>query len=388
MKGISFKIATLLVLCISLIASQTTVFAQESEQGLLITTTYPSQIVELGETINFDLDVRVTGSSQTVDLEMKDMPEGWESNFRGGGKLITSVFVNPNTNVSVDLQLTPPENLETGEYKFVVRGEGDQTSAELDLVIYVEEKVPASLDFKTDLPTLKGSPDTTFRFSTTLNNNGDKDLTINLSADAPMGFLPKFSLAGNEVSSFLLEANRSKTISIELEPITDIPAGEYPFTVYANGGELQAELILTAIVTGQQNIQVTGVDGRLSAKINAGKMTPIQLVVKNTGTAPAQGVELSASAPSGWTISFEPESIEEIPAGEQIEVTANITPSEKAIAGDYITTFKAKPIDGANETAEFRITLTTSTLWGITGVALIAVAVSVVAIAVMRFGRR
>jgi uncharacterized membrane protein len=117
-------------------------------------------------------------------------------------------------------------------------------------------------------------------------------------------------------------------------------------------------------------------------------MTPIQLVVKNTGTAPAQGVELSASAPSGWTISFEPESIEEIPAGEQIEVTANITPSEKAIAGDYITTFKAKPIDGANETAEFRITLTTSTLWGITGVALIAVAVSVVAIAVMRFGRR
>ncbi|KUK46077.1 MAG: hypothetical protein XD73_1054, partial [Anaerolinea thermophila] len=283
---------------------------------------------------------------------------------------------------------TPPENLETGEYKFVVRGEGDQTSAELDLVIYVEEKVPASLDFKTDLPTLKGSPDTTFRFSTTLNNNGDKDLTINLSADAPMGFLPKFSLAGNEVSSFLLEANRSKTISIELEPITDIPAGEYPFTFYANGGELQAELILTAIVTGQQNIQVTGVDGRLSAKINAGKMTPIQLVVKNTGTAPAQGVELSASAPSGWTISFEPESIEEIPTGEQIEVTANITPSEKAIAGDYITTFKAKPIDGANETAEFRITLTTSTLWGITGVALIAVAVSVVAIAVMRFGRR
>lgn len=388
MKGISLKIGTLFVLCISLFAFQTTVFAQESEQELVITTTYPSIIVELGETINIDLDVSVMGSAQTVDLAMKDMPEGWESNFRGGGKLITSVFVNPNSNVPVDLQLTPPENIETGEYKFVVRGEGEQTSTELDLVIYVDEKVPASLDFGTDLPTLKGSPDTTFRYSTTLNNNGDKDLTINLSADIPMGFLPNFSLAGKEVSSFLLEANRSKTISIELEPITEIPAGEYPFTVYANGGELQAELVLTAIVTGQQNIQVTGVDGRLSAKITAGKMTPLQLVVKNTGTAPAQGVELSASAPSGWTISFEPESIEEIPAGEQIEVTANITPSEKAIAGDYVTTFKAKPINGATETAEFRITLTTSTLWGIAGVALIGVAVSVVAIAVMRFGRR
>lgn len=388
MKGISLKIGTLFVLCISLIAFQTTVFAQENEQGVFITTTYPSLIVELGETINIDLNVSVMGSSQTVNLAMKDMPEGWESNFRGGGELISSVFVQPNSNVSVDLQLTPPEDMETGEFKFIVRGEGEQTSTELDLVIYVEEKVPASLDFRTDLPTLKGSSDTTFRYSTTLNNNGDKDLTINLSADAPTGFLPRFSLTGNEISSFLLEANRSKTISIELEPITEIPAGEYPFTVYANGGELQAELVLTAVVTGQQNIQVSGVDGRLSAKITAGKMTPLQLIVKNTGTAPAQGVELSASAPSGWTITFEPKSVEEIPAGEQIEVTANITPSEKAIAGDYVTTFRAKPIDGANETAEFRITLTTSTLWGVTGVVLIAVAVSVVAIAVMRFGRR
>jgi uncharacterized membrane protein len=175
---------------------------------------------------------------------------------------------------------------------------------------------------------------------------------------------------------------------VELEPVSDISAGEYPFTVYADGGELQAELNLTAVVTGQQNLQITGPDGRLSANVTAGKDTPLKLIVKNTGTAPAQGVEMSASAPSGWSISFNPESIEEIPAGEQFEVTANINPSEKAIAGDYMATFRAKPINGMNETAEFRITVKTSTLWGVVGIAVIAVAVGVVAIAVMRFGRR
>jgi len=53
-----------------------------------------------------------------------------------------------------------------------------------------------------------------------------------------------------------------------------------------------------------------------------------------------------------------------------------------------MVTMRAKPADGTTESAEFRITVATSTIWGIVGIALIAVAVGVVSIAVMRFGRR
>jgi uncharacterized membrane protein len=53
-----------------------------------------------------------------------------------------------------------------------------------------------------------------------------------------------------------------------------------------------------------------------------------------------------------------------------------------------MVTVRAKPAQGATEIAEFRITVKTSTLWGIVGVGLIAVAVAVVGFAVMRFGRR
>jgi uncharacterized membrane protein len=38
--------------------------------------------------------------------------------------------------------------------------------------------------------------------------------------------------------------------------------------------------------------------------------------------------------------------------------------------------------------ADFRLTVQTSTLWGITGLILIAIALGVVGLAVMRFGRR
>lgn len=51
-------------------------------------------------------------------------------------------------------------------------------------------------------------------------------------------------------------------------------------------------------------------------------------------------------------------------------------------------TFTARPEEGASDSAEFRVTVLTSTLWGLVGVALIAIAVVGVGMAVMRFGRR
>ncbi|MGH2536734.1 MAG: NEW3 domain-containing protein, partial [Candidatus Promineifilaceae bacterium] len=78
----------------------------------------------------------------------------------------------------------------------------------------------------------------------------------------------------------------------------------------------------------------------------------------------------------------------EIAAGGSAEVTATITPSEQALAGDYVVTFRATPEGGAAASAEFRITARTSTLWGVVGIGLIAVAVAVVGMAVSRFGRR
>lgn len=386
-----FQILVLSGVIVAALALPTLAFAQEEQQDppdLDITTTFPSQVAQLGETVNIDLDIHAYGSDQTVSLAMSKLPEGWEAVFRGGGGIINAVYVEADSRASVSLQLTPPENAEPGDFNFAVSGESNVAAAELYINLSVAEKVPASLTFETDLPTITGAPDTTFRFNTTLENNSDQDLNINLTADVPSGFLPKFTISGQEVSTFMLDANRSKSITIELEPISEISSGEYPFTVYANGGELQAELKLTASVTGQQNLRVTGLDGRLSGEATAGEKTNLKIVVQNNGTAPAQGVELSASSPSGWEVTFDPETIAEIQAGESIEVTTSITPPDEAIAGDYMVTVRAKPVQGATESAEFRITVKTSTLWGIVGIGLIAVAVAVVGIAVVRFGRR
>jgi len=53
-----------------------------------------------------------------------------------------------------------------------------------------------------------------------------------------------------------------------------------------------------------------------------------------------------------------------------------------------MVTLRANADDGASDSVEIRMTVVTSTLWGVVGVALIAVALGVVMLAVSRFGRR
>jgi uncharacterized membrane protein len=164
--------------------------------------------------------------------------------------------------------------------------------------------------------------------------------------------------------------------------------GPYPITVLAQGENAESALTLTAEVTGQPELAITTPDERLSGDAYLGRSTPLKLVLRNTGNAPASGVTLSASSPAGWTVTLDPERVVEVPAGAEVEVTANVQPAEKAVAGDYMITFRAQPNEGAAESADFRVTVRTSTLWGIVGIVLIAVAVAIVGLAVVRFGRR
>ena len=78
----------------------------------------------------------------------------------------------------------------------------------------------------------------------------------------------------------------------------------------------------------------------------------------------------------------------QLAAGGTQNVKVTLTPSEKAIAGDYQTTIRASAAGGQSESSNFRITVLTSTLWGVVGVGIIAIALLVVVFAVARFGRR
>jgi len=389
------RILVLLLILAALIASNGSVaLAQEptptpTPTVFVLSTSYPHQTIGIDEEVTLPLRLRSTLPAQTVQLEAQEVAEGWTATFRGGGRIIQAVFVDPDTTASFDLRLEPPAGVQPGTYRFLVVARGEQAESRLPIELTVREKVPARLTLETtDLLTMKGTPTTTFRWNVTLKNDGDDDLSVNLSAIAPAGFQVTFRYSGQEVGNLPVEANRSKSISVEAKAYVDLAAGSYPISIQAQSGQLSASLDVTAEVTGQPQLSLTTPDGRLSGKATIGQETALKLVLRNNGTAPARAVELSSTEPSGWTITFEPKKVDEVPAGQEVAITAKLRPADKALSGDYVVTLRARPADSSSASADFRITVTTSTLWGLAGVALIAIAVLSVAMVGARFGRR
>lgn len=149
----------------------------------------------------------------------------------------------------------------------------------------------------------------------------------------------------------------------------------------------QAIANLTMEIEGTPNLTVSGAGGLLSATAVAGKEKTITVAVSNTGTAEVSDISLSSYKPSEWQVVFTPDTIESLPPGETREVQAVIQPSSHAITGDYSITVRANAKE-SSASEQFRITVKTSTLWGIVAILIIAAAVVVLAFAVRKFGRR
>jgi uncharacterized repeat protein (TIGR01451 family) len=369
-------------------------FAQEGtppaqEQGLQLTTEFPSLVIGVDETVTLNLTLRTGTTAQVVDLTVEDLPADWVATFRGGGRTVRSVYVQPGEDASVDLRLEPPANVAAGDYRLQVLASGEGDEARLPIDLSVQEKAPASLAFDIELPTLRGKPSTTFRYNVTLRNDGDEDLTVDLFAQAPPAFRVTFTSGGQEVTSIPVAANSSQRLSVAAEPLlNNVAADAYPITLRAQGGDVSATAELVAEVVGQADLSLSTPDGRLSGRAEAGRETTFTLSLQNNGSAPAEGISMSATPPSGWNVEFDPPQIEAIEPGGQRDVTARVTPADQALAGDYVISFRAQPEGETSQSIDFRVTVRTSTLWGVAGIALVALSIGVVGWAVMRFGRR
>ncbi len=237
---------------------------------------------------------------------------------------------------------------------------------------------------------MRGTATTAFKYKMTVENDSGRDATVNLSADAPKNFQVTFTEAygSQQITSIPIEAGKSKDVDASLALPHETAAGDYKLALHAKTAAAGAELPVSLTIVGQPRLAVSGEGGRLSAEAYAGQASQLTVILRNDGTEAARDIELSATTPEGWKSSFDPKQVPQLPAGKTQEVKVTLTPSERAIAGDYQTTIRAGAAGGLSESANFRITVLTSTLWGAVAIAIIAIALLVVVFAVARFGRR
>ncbi|HLM12342.1 MAG TPA: NEW3 domain-containing protein [Reyranella sp.] len=367
-------------------------FAQgDTPKGLFLTTDYPSQTVRAGEVTTVRLKLTNAGlPPEPVALALKDVPAGWKVDILGGGQPVAAAMPGVNQDVALQLRVDVPKDARPGSTKIMISAKGPiAQSVELPLTLTVGTEAPAKLSIKSRLPSLRGTPRSAFEYTVTVGNDSGKDLTVALSAQGPANFQTTFTegFGSNEISSIPIEAGQTKDIKVKVTPPRDVKAGDYPVLVKVASEGATAELRVTLQVSGQGRIALSTKDGRLSGEAEVGKSSTYTLVLSNDGTAPIEEVEMSGTVPTNWKVEFNPKTIPILAPNEKKDVAVVVTPADKAIAGDYVASFRANG-RGESASADFRITVTTSTLWGIVGVGIIAVALLVLLGAVARFGRR
>jgi uncharacterized membrane protein len=358
--------------------------------GVWLTTDYPAVTEQVGKSFTMDLSLENHGMPpERVQLSLDGVPEGWHYEFEGGGKPVKAAMVGPGDTRSLTLKMTPPKDAEAKTYSIDLLGTAEGDKLTLPISVTLAPPAPASLKLEAKLPALRGSASSNFDYDLTVNNNSPSDVTVNLAAQTPPGFNAAFKeqYGSQELTSIPVKANASKDIKVSIKPPRDVPAGKYKVEVGTSTGKVQAETALLLDITGQPKLALDGPSGMLSGSAVAGKEHSFTFTVNNDGGAPAQNVKLTADAPSGWKIDFSPAKIDKIAPGGKAEAQMRITPASNAIAGDYSVNVNSNG-DGASDNLKFRVTVETSTEWGLAGLGIIGIAVLVMAGAVTRYGRR
>jgi uncharacterized membrane protein len=359
--------------------------------GLFLTTKYPTLTVPVGETTTIDLSVRnFRLPPQALDLGVLQSAAGWKAQILGGGQPIGAVEVAPDAEEALQLRLEPPSGVGEGNYQFVVEAKNRQYDEKLPITVTIGKEVPAKLKLTTNFPALRGTATTSFKYTVTVTNDSGRDATVNLGAEMPKNFQVNFTEAygSQQITSIPIKAGKSKDIDASLTLPRETKAGDYKLVLHAKTEVASADLPVSLTIIGQPQLSVSGEGGRLSGEAYAGQASQLTVVLRNDGSEAARDIEMDATTPEGWKSEFDPKKLPELAAGARQQVKVTLTPSDKAIAGDYQTTIRASAAGGLSESANFRITVLTSTMWGAVAIAIIAVALLVVVFAVARFGRR
>ncbi|HBT48099.1 MAG TPA: alpha-galactosidase [Peptococcaceae bacterium] len=360
-----------------------------ASNGLSLTTPFPGIEVRPGETVTFPLELRTTGISKTVDLQVVSAPKGWSSTFKGGGMIVHQISVDPQEPAEVNLQVEVPQDAKPGTYNCVVRAAGGGSTATLSLQMVIKDTPSGSDRMTTQYPVLSGTTTTNFQFRVNLTNNGAQERSYSLNAQAPPGWQVTFSPAydSKQIASLSLKPGESQGLDVNVKPPQGVKAGTYEIPVEAVSSAGKAGVVLKVVITGTYTLEITTPTERLNAEATAGGESPLTLLVKNTGSSDIQNITFTASAPSQWAVTFEPDTIDVLPAGETRQVVAYLKPPKEAIAGDYAVSITANS-SVASTTATFRVTVKTSTLWGIVAILLVAGVIAGVAWIFHKYGRR
>jgi uncharacterized membrane protein len=354
---------------------------------ITVTTPYPSIAVAPGSSASFDLTITSTVQG-TVSLAVVGAPTGWKATIHGGGFVVQGVTAGPGKPGTARLDVDVPADTTATSGNLRVEARSGSSTAVLPITVLINASVAGDVTLTTTTPTLTGASDATFTFNLTLQNSTAQDQTVSATATGPAGWTVDAKLSEAQAASTVVKAGSSTTITVTANPPANAPAGHTDIDVTATAGAKSIPAKLGIDITGTFKLTLSTPGDLLSAHGSAGSALRETLEVRNGGTGDLAGVTVTASPPSGWTVTFDPVGGKvDVAAGQTGTVTAIITPSADAVAGDYVVSFTASN-DQARATQDIRFTVETSPIWALVGIGIIVAILAGLFYVFRTYGRR
>lgn len=331
-----------------------------------------------------------------VSIALEGVPRGWDVNFnsRYPSFPVRSVQVAGEKSTTIEFKGKIPENTRPGVYQLKVTAKdvnsATQYNETLNINVTSKKVETGGIKLTSQYPALSTGSGQTLKFTVDLKNETNKPLATSLSAQAPPGWTVRFKpqFGDQQLSSIQLKESGSETLSVEIDTPVKADAKEQPVTITARSGAFEASTSVKISVKGAADLKMGTASGTLNTSVTAGKKNPIDFLVGNAGTAPIRNLAFVTKKPNDkWTVEFKPDKIDALNPGEVREIKMEILAPDRTIAGDYLLTLTANATD-VTKSAEFRVTVSTPTIWGWIGFGIVGLVVLGLGLVFFRLGRR
>ncbi|HIZ43802.1 MAG TPA: hypothetical protein H9672_03630 [Firmicutes bacterium] len=214
--------------------------SEDSQGGSSLETDYAEQEGAAGTTFTFNTTIQNnTASDQSYSLS-SSAPTGWTVTFTPSGETtqVAAVTVEARGSQTVEVTVTPPENVEAGDYTVPISAISASESLSTDLSIGITGTYALSVSTPSGVLSFDANAGRQTSVTVSVANTGNVDLqNVNLTSSAPTDWTVEFS----ESSISVLEAGTTYEVTAYVTPAEDALSGDYTFTLSASNSEVSSD---------------------------------------------------------------------------------------------------------------------------------------------------
>ncbi len=359
----------------------------------MLSCNYPGKSSAPGDTVKFQVKLKNPfGAEMRFNLSAESLPVNWTAIVKtSAGDFVSEFILGANEVSDFVVEVKSPAAAATDvAYTLSVKAEaiGQNLTDSLPLTATLTELANV-ITMTARLPEVAIQAGNHVDYSVTVSNLGAEDRTLILSAKVPTNWQIIFKLGTSEITRLLLYGGNTSELLVQVIPPNQVALGTYTFPVQvkSESGNVLAETNLTTTVTGSYALSLS--PSVYQASANSGESTSFTVNVFNTGFTPVSGVMVNVTLPDqSWSSTVTP--VQAVQLGPQESATFNVVvkTGENTVSGDYMVTAKGSSDQVSSDSSQVRVTVSTSTSWGIYGVAIAAVFIVALVLVFRKIKRR